>query len=97
MMNMLQQMLNQQRMDTPQTPADELLIHQEPIAASMKALIKLLEYEKRNLPMDVFNALVDSLKANLNQSLEQVKIPTIPPTSEIVSINGEPASVQSQG
>lgn len=97
MMNMLQQMLNQQRIDAPQTPEDELLRHQEPISASMKALIKLLEYEKRSLPMDVFNAMIDSLKQNLIQNLDRLKVPVIPADSEIVSINGEPARPVSQG
>lgn len=100
MMNMIQQMMQQQGIQgfqPHQTPADELMIHQEPIAASVKALIKLLEYEKRHLSIDVFNAMIDSLKQNIITSLDRIKMPVIPPSSEIVSINGEPATIQSQG
>ena len=92
MLNMLQQMLNQQSISNPQTPEDELLAHQEPIAAAMRALMKILEYEKRLLPADLFKEMVDSLQVNLNKALDNVKIPPIPPSSDIVSINGEPVN-----
>lgn len=89
MLNMLQQMLNQQSMNNPQTPEDELLIHQEPLAAAMRTLFKLIEYEKRLLPAEVFTPMIQSLQDNMNQTFEQLKIPNIPANSDIVSINGE--------
>ena len=99
MMNMLNQMLSQQGMQIPNDSSKELseqdlLLHQEPIALAMRTMMKILEYEKRLLPMNVFNPMVDSLKENIVQALEGMKMPIIPPASEIVSINGEPATIQ---
>ena len=100
MMNMLNQILAQQGMQVPNqdfTKEEDLIIHQEPIALAMRTMMKILEYEKRLLPTNVFNPMVDSLKQNIIEALDGVKMPVIPPASEIVSINGEPASIQSQG
>lgn len=68
----------------------DLIKHQEPVAAAMRTLMKILEYEKNILPMNIFNSMVDSLKENLNISLDKVKVPNIPPMSDVVSVNGEP-------
>ena len=68
----------------------DLIKHQEPVAAAMRALMKILEYEKNILPMNIFNSMVDSLKENLSIALDKVKVPNIPPMSGIVSVNGEP-------
>ena len=81
-------------MAKPTTDA-ELVAHQEPVAAAMRSLMKILEYEKKVLDPEIFAQMVDSLKENLNHALDQVKIPAIPPMGDIVSINGEPAQVVS--
>lgn len=88
MLEVLQNMLNQQRINNPQNTQDDLLRHQEPVAAAMRTLFKILEYEKGILPQDIFVPMVQSLQDNMNQTFEQLKI-VIPPMSDIVSINGE--------
>lgn len=100
MMNAIQSMLAQQGVQgftgnaqvssKPQNPA-EWEVHQEPVAAAMRSLMKILEYEKKILSFEEFSQMVDSLKTNINTSLDKLKMPTIPPMSDIVSINGEPA------
>ena len=102
MQNMIQNLLAQQGLQgltqglvaKPTTDA-ELVAHQEPVAAAMRSLMKILEYEKKVLDPEIFAQMVDSLKENLNHALDQVKIPAIPPMGDIVSINGEPAQVVS--
>lgn len=89
MIDILQNMLNQQRMDNPQNSQDELLIHQEPIAAAMNTLFKIIKYERRFLSPEVYNSLIQSLQEHINQNFEQLKIPQLN-MSEIVSINGDP-------
>lgn len=84
MINLLQQMLNQN------TKEDDLIVHQEPLAYAMRSLFKIIEYEKRILPTDIFNPMIQSLQDNMNETFEKLKIPNIPPDSEVVSINGEP-------
>ena len=85
---MLQNLINQQKIDNPTSPEDELLRHQKPLASVMRSLIDILEYEKQNLSMEVFNALVESLQTNLNNQINRIKMPAIPNATEIVSING---------
>ena len=97
-MNAIAQMMQQNGinmgstgLNTSENMAEQDLIkHQEPVAAAMRTLMKILEYEKNILPMNIFNSMVDSLKENLNISLDKVKVPNIPPMSDVVSVNGEP-------
>jgi hypothetical protein len=95
MMQMLQSLLAQQgiqtnKINTHPTTSEELLAHQEPLAASLKSLIKLLEYEKGLLPDNVFIPLLESFQKNFNNSVEKLKVPTLPPMDSVVSVNGEP-------
>ena len=63
----------------------------------MKSLMGILEYEKKILDPESFTQMVDSLKENIVQALDTLKIPAIPPMSDVVSINGEPAVPVSNG
>lgn len=98
MQNMIQSLLAQQGLSagtTTPTTEDELLKHQRPVAAAMQAMMKILEYEKSYLSPEFFTQMVDSLQENIINAFNQLKMPPIPPMNEIVSINGEPATVAS--
>ena len=100
MMNMLQGLMQQatgKQINLEPKTEQDYLAHQEPIAAAMRSMMKILEYEKALLPAEFFTAMVDSLQKNINEALDKLKIPNIPANSDIVSINGEPVTIKSQG
>ena len=70
-----------------QITSEELMIHQEPIAIAMKTMISILNYERRILPTDIFNALVESLKQNIIKSLDNIKLLTIESENETMADN----------
>ena len=70
-----------------QITSEELMIHQEPIAIAMKTMISILNYERRILPTDIFNALVESLKQNIIKSLDNIKLLTIESENETIADN----------
>ena len=97
MQNMIQNLLAQQGLSagtvTP-TTEEEMLKHQRPVAAAMQSMMKILEYEKTYLSPEFFAQMVDSLQENIINTFNQLKIPPIS-MNDIVSINGEPATVAS--
>ena len=94
MMNIMQ-MLNQAKQGQQPLDPNDSRAHQEPIAAAMRSMMKIIEYEKRILPPNVFNEMVDALKDNIVIALNNVKAPVIPPMTDVVSVNGEPVNIAS--
>lgn len=100
MMNMLSSLMQQasgKQVNLDPKTEQDYLTHQEPVAAAMRTMFKILEYEKALLPAEFFTAMVESLQKNINETLDKLKIPNIPANSDIVCINGEPVTVKSQG
>ena len=58
-----------------QTLAEELLNIQKPLAMSVETLMSMLNYFKNTLPEDIFKPLVESLKQNINNSLDSLLNP----------------------